>query len=72
MKHGSMLSRVQQKCIAVYLSSLQVHRMNVSVVVLDLDRPGLIVVVIFMSDVHDRGHDVRENLVVTFIPKIIK
>jgi hypothetical protein len=45
-----------------YLSGLQVYRVQPSVVVLDLDGPGVAVVVVLVRDVHDGGHHVSVGL----------
>jgi hypothetical protein len=47
---------------ATHLSGLQVHRVQPSVVVLDLNWPGMAVVVVLVRDVHDGGHHVRVGL----------
>jgi hypothetical protein len=47
---------------ATHLSGLQVHRVQSTVVVLDLDGPGVAVVVVLVRDVHDGGHHMRVRL----------
>ena len=58
---------VQARCALVeeHLALLQRHRVQLSVVVLDLDGPGLGVVVVLVGDVHDGRDHVREQLVVS-------
>ncbi len=48
--------------IEEHLARLQVHGVQSAVVVLDLDRPGLVVVIVLVGDVHDRGDDVGVDL----------
>jgi hypothetical protein len=42
-----------------YLSGLQVHGVQVALMVLNLDGPRVVVVVVLVRYVHDRGHHVR-------------
>ena len=45
-----------------HLALLQRHRVQLSVVVLDLDGPRLVLVVVLVRDVHDGRDHVREQL----------
>jgi hypothetical protein len=50
------------KYIHTYLSLLQRHRVQLSVVVLDLDGPRLLLIVVLVRDVHDGRDHVRLRL----------
>ena len=47
---------------STHLSHLEAHGMQVAVMVLDLDGPGLVVVVVLVRDVHNRADHVRVGL----------
>jgi hypothetical protein len=45
-----------------HLTRLQIHGVQSAVVVLDLDRPRLVVIVVLVCDVHNGGNDMGVNL----------
>lgn len=49
-------------CSRQYLPWFQVHRVQLAVVVLNLNGPGLVIIVILMSDVHNRADHMRGGL----------
>jgi hypothetical protein len=61
-----ILSKSYQNPIKIlsksYLSRLEIHSVQIAVVILYFNRPGLVVVVILVCYVHNRGDDVGKDL----------